>query len=70
MPPSDMYPNSLERPLDGLSETDAALVRFAQRLVGTPSLPGEERAVSALVADEMAADPRGGGGMCWQRGGS
>ena len=43
------------RPLDGLSKTDASLVQFAQRLVETPSLPGAEGLVSALVADELKA---------------
>ena len=47
-----MHCNDTEA-LDGLSETDASLIRFAQRLVATPSLPGEEQAVAALVADEL-----------------
>ena len=38
----------------GREEAERTLLTFAQRLVATPSLPGEEHTVSRLVADELA----------------
>jgi succinyl-diaminopimelate desuccinylase len=35
------------------SEAESRLLEFARRLIATPSLPGEEEAVSRLVADEL-----------------
>jgi succinyl-diaminopimelate desuccinylase len=39
--------------LETLSEPERRLVEFARRLVGTPSLPGEERAVAELLVAEL-----------------
>ncbi len=39
--------------LDGLGERELALIRFAQRLVATPSPSGGEREVAALLATEL-----------------
>ncbi|HTZ64093.1 MAG TPA: M20/M25/M40 family metallo-hydrolase [Solirubrobacteraceae bacterium] len=39
--------------LHGLDERERALVRFARRLVATPSLSGEEHQVARLVASEL-----------------
>ena len=39
--------------LHGLDEREQALVRFAKRLVATPSLSGEEHQVARLVAAEL-----------------
>ena len=43
----------LEKSLEALDQRELALVRFAQRLVATPSLSGQERPVSLLVASEL-----------------
>jgi putative selenium metabolism hydrolase len=42
-----------ELTLQGLDEREQALVRFAKRLVATPSLSGEEHQVARLVASEL-----------------
>lgn len=39
--------------LDDLTETESSLVKFAQQLVRTPSLPGEEQSVSTIIAAQL-----------------
>src|SRR5262245_14774663 len=40
---------------DATARFSDRMIGFAQRLVQTPSLPGEERAIAELTADEMRA---------------
>jgi succinyl-diaminopimelate desuccinylase len=48
-----MAPDLAARLRTGAEEMRPAMVDFAQRLIRTPSLPGDERAVAEMVAAEM-----------------
>ncbi|MBB4662173.1 M20/M25/M40 family metallo-hydrolase [Conexibacter arvalis] len=50
---SAQAPDLAAAALSGLDEVERRLVRFAQRLVATPSLPGEEAAVADLLVAEL-----------------
>jgi succinyl-diaminopimelate desuccinylase len=52
---SAMAPDLVEKLRTWADELRPAMVDFAQRLIRTPSLPGDERAVAEIVATEMHA---------------